>query len=83
MNVIIEDETKITGHKVRGIIVLDAIYQKFSDAAQMEDMLVQVEKIIASIIPKNCHAVATDSTLNTRRGSNQQVDLQKMKFRSN
>ena len=80
MNVIIEDETKITGHKVRGIIVLDAIYQKFSDAAQMEDMLVQVEKIIASIIPENCHAVAVDSKLTARRGSNQRVDLQTMKF---
>ena len=83
MNVIIEDENKVEGHKVRGIIVLDAIYQKFSDAAQMEDMLVKVEKIIASIIPENCHAVATDSKLTARRGSNQRVDLQKMKFRSN
>ena len=83
MIIFIEDEKKIEGHKVRGIITIDAIYQKFSDAADIEDILVQAEKIIAALIPKNCHAVATDSTLNTRRGSNQRVDLQKMKFRSN
>ena len=33
MNIFIEDEKKIEGHKVRGIITIDAIYQKFSDAA--------------------------------------------------
>ncbi len=83
MNIFIEDEKKIKGHKVRGIITIDAIYQNFSDAAEIEDILVQAEKIIASLIPKNCHAVAADSTLNPRRGSNKRVDLQKMKFRSN
>ena len=83
MNIFLEDEKSLDGHKVRGIIAFDAVYKQFSDAAKIEEILSQAEKFIASQLPEDCHAVASDSKLTPRRGSNKRLDLQRMKFRSN
>ena len=83
MTVFIKDESELNGTKVRGIIVIDAIFQKYSDAAKIEEILVQAGKFVASQMPDDCHAVARDSKLTSRRGVNKRVDLQTMKFRAN
>ena len=42
MNIFIEDEKSLDGHKVRGIITFDAVYKQFSDAAKIEEIIEEV-----------------------------------------
>ena len=83
MNVYIEDESKLNGTKERGILVLDAVYEKYSDAVKIENLLEQAAKFIESQMSGGCHAVASDSKLTERRGANKRVDIHTMKFRNN
>ena len=83
MNVYIEDESELSGTKVRGILVLDAVFQKYSDAGKIENLLEQAAKFIESQMPDGCHAVASDSKLAERRGAHKRIDIQAMKFRNN
>ena len=78
----LEDETNINGKKVRGLIVFDAVYEKFSDAVKLQEVLIQAQKFIVSQLPDGCTAVASDSDLNDRRGVNKRVDLRNVKLRS-
>jgi hypothetical protein len=82
MTVYIEDESELSGTKVRGILVLDAVFQKYSDAGKIEKLLEHAAKFIESQMPEGCHAVASDSKLTERRGVNKRVDIQTMKFRT-
>ena len=78
----VNDETQIKGKKVRGLIVFDAVYEKFADAVELQKILIQAQKFIASQLPEGCTAIASDSDFNDRRGANKRVDLRNVKLRS-
>ena len=81
----VEDERELPGKKIRAVLAVDLRYVKFSDASFIEEVIEEVGDFIATRLNERAGAtiIHTDYKVDERRGDNQRVDLQKMKFRSN